>query len=729
MQYQIMQHQMRKLKWSIIGFIILLLIPAIVIFSDAVSRLKWETVYQNANLSKDLTQRINSELQQRIKVEELRPFSDYRFLIASGDTQQNYLQQSPLAAFPVKPSIPGLLGYFQVDGNGGYSSPLLPTQNSVALGYGVSVENLRQRQERVESIYRILSENKLASGNTSTQSLVLARKKLSGQLGNRETMVPDAATQFSSQPYTQSKYEEQAGGSIAESAFDIAEQPDDYTVEGEMTSFDEIVQAPPLDVPSEFSVLKKRAPKSSKEESALLGKVQEIELEKNVQRIRLEEREHKIAADNQSKRMKRKEQNLLLSPAPSQRGSYNSNGDTSPPTSNRADIKVALFENEVEPFEFSLLDSGHFILYRQVWHEGKRFFQGSIIDQTKFLESMILSPYRMSSISLVSNLIIGYQDSVLQAISAGSRNRYVSNRSELKGTLLHEARLISPMEDFSLIYSVAEISVWDKSKPLLLTGAIFTLVLVFGGFLFYRLGVRQFKLSAQQQDFVSSVSHELKTPLTSIRMYGEILKAGWASEEKKQEYYAFIFDESERLSRLINNILQLAKMNRGELDVNPTTVSVGELLDLVKSRVLDSCIASGFELNFPQCSIEEGSLKFDDLNINVDKDAFIQVMINLIDNSIKFGKAADRKQIDIEPLLTHNKLTISVRDYGPGISSKHLKKIFELFYRAENEMTRQTSGTGIGLALVHQLVNSMGGRIRVENVNPGVLFSMTFVSS
>ena len=92
----------------------------------------------------------------------------------------------------------------------------------------------------------------------------------------------------------------------------------------------------------------------------------------------------------------------------------------------------------------------------------------------------------------------------------------------------------------------------------------------------YRLGVKQIRLTRQQQDFVSAVSHELKTPLTSIRMYGEILREGWADEEKKKTYYAYIHDESERLSRLISNVLQLARMTRNELriDLKPVTVSL-----------------------------------------------------------------------------------------------------------------------------------------------------------
>ena len=104
----------------------------------------------------------------------------------------------------------------------------------------------------------------------------------------------------------------------------------------------------------------------------------------------------------------------------------------------------------------------------------------------------------------------------------------------------------------------------------LVVALLLTLVLCGGFYLLYRLGLGQIQLARQQQDFVSAVSHELKTPLTSIRMYGEILREGWASEEKKKRYYDYIHDESERLSRLISNVLQLARMTHNDLQVDLT---------------------------------------------------------------------------------------------------------------------------------------------------------------
>ena len=123
-----------------------------------------------------------------------------------------------------------------------------------------------------------------------------------------------------------------------------------------------------------------------------------------------------------------------------------------------------------------------------------------------------------------------------------------------------------------------------------------TLVLCGGFWVVYRFGIRQIELSAQQQDFVSAVSHELKTPLTSIRMYGEILRAGWADEDKKRSYYDFIYHESERLSRLINNVLRLARLTRNGEGLDQSPAKVTELLSLVESKVAAQVDQAGFTL-------------------------------------------------------------------------------------------------------------------------------------
>jgi len=242
--------------------------------------------------------------------------------------------------------------------------------------------------------------------------------------------------------------------------------------------------------------------------------------------------------------------------------------------------------------------------------------------------------------------------------------------------------------------------------------------------LLYRLSLRNINMVSQQQDFVSAVSHELKTPLTSIRMYGEILKSGWADEEKKKGYYSFIFDESERLTRLINNVLALARMTRNETSANLQPITVSELSDVIHSKVDSQVEAAGFELSLSvDPDVKES-------NLLIDADLFTQIIINLVDNALKFSVKAETRQIEIGvEKQSNNRVLFKVRDFGPGIAKGQMKKIFELFYRSENELTRETTGTGIGLALVSQLTHLMKGKIDVVNCEPGAEFRLTFPSS
>jgi signal transduction histidine kinase len=201
-------------------------------------------------------------------------------------------------------------------------------------------------------------------------------------------------------------------------------------------------------------------------------------------------------------------------------------------------------------------------------------------------------------------------------------------------------------------------------------------------------------------------------------MFSEMLKEGWVNPEKQREYYTYISEESERLSRLIANVLQLARMERQDnsLDIKPH--SVRSLLDLVRSRSATQLERAGFQLNI------EASDVWLEKSINVDADAFLQIMLNLIDNALKFATQAEKKQIDVRIEQERDSPVIYVRDYGPGIPPEDIGKIFDLFYRIGNELTRETKGTGIGLALVRELIDAMGGRVSVVNRHPGAEFRL-----
>ena len=219
------------------------------------------------------------------------------------------------------------------------------------------------------------------------------------------------------------------------------------------------------------------------------------------------------------------------------------------------------------------------------------------------------------------------------------------------------------------------------------------------------------------------MSHELKTPLTSIRMYGEMLKAGWADDAKKQTYYDYIHSESERLSRLIENVLQLARLTRNSQQLELKRVAGAELIDMVRSKCATQVERAGFALDGPRRRARRHGARV------VDADAFAQIVINLVDNALKFSarrrSEADR---DREPAETRRRRSCSrCATTAPAFRRGRRKRIFELFYRPENELTRETVGTGIGLALVHAARAPRWRRASTcRNCEPGAEFRVSF---
>jgi len=384
---------------------------------------------------------------------------------------------------------------------------------------------------------------------------------------------------------------------------------------------------------------------------------------------------------------------------------------------------VRIFESEVDPFQFGLLGSEHFVLYRKVWREGQRHIQGAVIHKSAFLRDLIETAYRHTALAGMSRLGIVFDDEILSALGGRRTGGYLSSTEELSGTLLYRGRLSTPLDQMELIFSVTSMPAGPAGGLVIWVALILALVLSGGLVLMYRVGVKQIELNRQHRDFVSAVSHELKTPLTSIRMYSEMLREGWVDEERKRGYYDFIHDESERLSRLIGNVLQLARMSRGDLKVAPRPATVDQLVDLIRSKVATQITQAGFEWKL-DCA---GSAAKQTLAI--DDDAFVQILINLVDNAIKFSARADKKLIEIGCRhLKDGRVEFRVRDHGPGIARDQMKKIFTLFYRSENELTRETVGTGIGLALVHRLAVAMGGEVDVVNSRPGAEFRIRFAT-
>jgi signal transduction histidine kinase len=342
-----------------------------------------------------------------------------------------------------------------------------------------------------------------------------------------------------------------------------------------------------------------------------------------------------------------------------------------------------------------------------------------LINQGNFVHRSIGKQFDEMGLASMSNLIVAYQDDVIETRVSNRYPNYAADTFD--GALLYRSRLSAPFDGLELIYSINGLPPGPGATVLGWVTLVLAIVFLGGFYTLYRLGVSQINLARQQQDFVSAVSHELKTPLTSIRMYGEMLKEGWAEPAKQQQYYEFIHDESERLTRLISNVLQLAKITRNEPQFDLSSVSVNELMNQIESKISSQAQSAGFALDFQRDE------KANNMVINIDGDCFAQIIINLVDNAIKFSRDAEEKRIAISSRLTgDNEIEFAVRDFGPGVPKDQMKKIFQLFYRSESELTRETVGTGIGLAIVHQLSKAMNGKVDIVNKNPGAEFRVSF---
>ncbi len=221
--------------------------------------------------------------------------------------------------------------------------------------------------------------------------------------------------------------------------------------------------------------------------------------------------------------------------------------------------------------------------------------------------------------------------------------------------------------------------------------------------------VRETRLSRLKTDFVSSVSHELRTPLTSIRLFTETLLLGRAgSGEEQKEFLEIISRESERLSRLVERILDFSRMEAGRKAYSFQPVAVQELVRSALSACRSLIADRDASLT---CRLPDELSR-----VEVDRDSIVEVMINLLSNAIKYGPAGG--EVTVEARQDGDWLELSVGDRGIGIPRAEQSRIFDKFYRVETPLASEVSGSGLGLSLVRYIVEGHGGEVRVDSA-PG----------
>ncbi len=241
---------------------------------------------------------------------------------------------------------------------------------------------------------------------------------------------------------------------------------------------------------------------------------------------------------------------------------------------------------------------------------------------------------------------------------------------------------------------------------MLLLVAVLIIAIGIGGWLIIKVTSREMHLARQKTDFVSNVSHELRTPLTSIRMFSELLgRVGEVDDAKRVEYAGIIDSETGRLTRLINQLLDFSKMERGGKRFKFESLSVESLVSETVENYRHSLEADGGTLIFHQGTGTEN------LQVKGDKDALSQIILNLLSNAEKYGGTSPEVEVEVEEVSAEASIEIRVKDRGAGIDRREVAKIFEKFYRVDDSLASGIEGSGLGLSLARQLARAHDGEL------------------
>ncbi|MCK5649588.1 MAG: HAMP domain-containing histidine kinase [Gammaproteobacteria bacterium] len=323
------------------------------------------------------------------------------------------------------------------------------------------------------------------------------------------------------------------------------------------------------------------------------------------------------------------------------------------------------------------------------------------------------------------------QDTTIQLMDANNELIYQWGNYPVNDNRSIDIMLSYPLSSWKLSWYAKKLSPegFQKKWSLVIIALLASFLMLVILFIIYREYHRELRQAQQRVNFVSQVSHELKTPLTNIRMYAELLESKIESidlqedsraqeakefaetKSKSQHFLAVIINESLRLSRLIENVLSFSKVQKQSFKVNKT------------KGVIDDCIDNvllSFAPIFEQKKLTIQFIKNAQKAVFFDAQLLEQILNNLLSNIDKY--ASQGGKVDIVSDQSADNMTIEIRDYGPGIASNEQQKIFNPFYRSSSKLTEGVSGTGIGLTISQQLAILHGGKLSYKNMPQGACF-------
>ncbi|MFN0204907.1 MAG: sensor histidine kinase [Planctomycetota bacterium] len=239
-------------------------------------------------------------------------------------------------------------------------------------------------------------------------------------------------------------------------------------------------------------------------------------------------------------------------------------------------------------------------------------------------------------------------------------------------------------------------------------GMAFAVVMACGAYLIYRSLRREEQLRRDEANFLSAVTHELKSPLASLRLHAESLELRASDAGRVKTYAARMTTDVDRLERLVENLLAAGRADAGALDMRPVEVNLSEELQQYAAGFAPMLSSRGFELIL---QIEP------DVKVGIDPGALQTVIENLLDNAIKYSEPPSA--ITLRLYRAGSNVIMEVSDQGVGLTAAESKRVFERFYRAGDERIRTTKGTGLGLYLVREIVKAHWGDVTVQSDGPG----------
>jgi signal transduction histidine kinase len=645
---------MRRIRLVFVLLAVALLVPTGLLVRRALESIEVERSARHRTVAERIFDEMERVLSEFLSREEERPFGHYRFYYRpeGAVTGVGSLARSPLADPPDRDFV---IGYFQVDPDGSVHSPLRPRDEEAGRApgdYRPTPAALRSAARTLEVVTAYWARARAAPGKPATPGPEQAPGTTVSLLEERRDAERARSDDVGERETAKAKREELA------SAYDAIQSLNRGAL-GRASRSQKVMEV-------ERPVARRPMAQATLPELAATADEAELEFDEEPSES-TPERESPAALRGA----------LAGAPASEQRRT----------------VRIAL-----DPLIGRVVDERHLLLYRTVLVDDRGYRQGLVIgvpELTGFLRRQVLADGALPQAKLVFT-------TQLAGAPLGDGN----------GSYSYRHRFAEPFDGLAVGLELAPLADVSGAGSVYLLSILLLLAGSAGLFALYRMVGVTVGFAERRNNFVAAVSHELKTPLTAIRMYAEMLRDGIVpSERKRQEYYGTMTSESERLSRLIDNVLEFSRLEKGTRQMNLVVGSLAPVLEEIADLLRPHAEREGFALRVES----EPDLP----PVRYDRDALLQVLFNLVDNAIKYARDAPRREISLECRRRDGGVAVLVRDRGPGVAPRHLTRLFEPFFRGETELTRRTKGTGIGLALVKGLVERMDAGISGRNAEGG----------